>query len=122
MAFANDRAKTKGFKRMTNQEFKARTPFLDETDHEYYADWFEPAYMGARAMDKDDFCIMLKIKSVRKFVQSVSEAFRANEAIEKDLSKQLTYEMACNRELRSKIDGLRKNISLIQATCDRAIA
>lgn len=107
---------------MQKQEFETRTPFLDETDHENYEEWFEPAYMGARTIDKDDFCAMLKNKAARNFAKSVSEEFRANEAAMKDLAKGLAYEKECNRAMRSKIEDLLKSITLIQATCDRAVA
>lgn len=107
---------------MQKQEFEKRTPFLDQTDHDHYADWYEPAYMGAKNIDKDDFCAMLKDKTVRKFVQTVSEAFNANEATEKDLAKEICYLKECHHTLQGKNAELRKSISLIQATCDRAVA
>ena len=122
MGSSEDMGKNERNKTMQMQEFVKRTPFLDKTDHDHYADWFEPAYMGAKNIDKDDFCAMLKDKTVRKFVQTVSESFRANEATEKELAKELVYQKECNRALRSKIDELCKSISLIQATCDRAVA
>lgn len=106
---------------MTNQEFEARTPFLDKTDHENYADWFEPAYMGARDIDKDDFCAMLKNETVRKFVRIVGEAFKANEATKKDLAKACIYIKECKHALQQKYEGLRKAVLLISANCDRAL-
>lgn len=107
---------------MQKQEFEKRTPFLDKTDHENYADWFEPAYMGARNIDKDDFCAMLKNETVRKFVRAVSEAFKANEATEKDLAKECLYLKDCHRTLQKKNADLRKAVSLISANCDRVLS
>jgi len=106
---------------MQKQEFEKRTPFLDKADHENYADWFEPAYMGAKNIDKDDFCAMLKDETVRKFVRAVSEAFRANEATEKDAMKEQLYLRDCVRTLNGKNAELRKALSLISADCDRAL-
>ena len=107
---------------MQKQEFEKRTPFLDQTDHDHYADWYEPAYMGAKNIDKDDFCAMLKNETVRKFVRAVSEAFKANEATEKDLTKECLYVKGCNHALQKKCEGLRKAVSLISANCDRVLA
>ena len=106
---------------MQKQEFEKRTPFLDKTDHENYADWFEPAYMGAKNIDKDDFCAMLKDEKVRNFVRVVSEAFRANEATEKDAMKEQLHLRGCVRALNEKNAELRKALSLILADCDRAL-
>lgn len=106
---------------MQKQEFEKRTPFLDKTDHENYADWFEPAYMGAKNIDKDDFCAMLKNETVRKFVRAVSEEFRANEATERAAMKEQLYLRDCVRMLGEKNAELRKVLSLISTDCDRAL-
>lgn len=107
---------------MNVEEFKKRTPFLDKVDYDNYSDWYEPAYMEAQSTSKDDFCAMLKDETVRKFVFSVSAAFRANAAAKRDLAKEFSYQRECNRVLRGKVERLRKSISLIQATCDRALS
>ncbi len=122
MGSSEDMGKNERNKTMQMQEFVKRTPFLDKTDHDHYEDWFEPAYMGAKNIDKDDFCAMLKDKTVRKFVQTVSEAFKANEATEKNLTKEICHLKECQHALQGKNAELRKSISLIQATCDRAVA
>lgn len=106
---------------MQKQEFEKRTPFLDKTDHENYANWFEPAYMGARNIDKDDFCAMLKNETVLKFVRDVSESFMASEATKKELAKECLYIKECNHALRQKCEGLRKAVSQISANCDRVL-
>lgn len=107
---------------MQKQEFEKRTPFLDKTDHENYADWYEPAYMGAKDIDKDDFCVMLKDETMRRFVRAVSQAFKASEATEKDFAKEVIYLKDCHRTLQKKNADLRKAVSLISANCDRALA
>ena len=122
MGSSEDMGKNERNKTMQMQEFVKRTPFLDKTDHDHYEDWFEPAYMGAKNIDKDDFCAMLKDKTVRKFVQTVSEAFKANEATEKDLTKECLYVKGCNHALQQRCEGLRKAVSLISANCDRVLA
>lgn len=106
---------------MQKQEFEKRTPFLDKTDHENYADWFEPAYMGAKDIDKDDFCAMLKDETTRRFVRAVSQAFKASEATEKDFAKEVIYLKDCHRTLQKKNADLRKAVSLISENCDRVL-
>ncbi len=107
---------------MQSQEFEKRTPFLDEADHKNYADWFEPAYMAAKNIDKDDFCSMLKDKTARRFVRMVSEAFRDSEAAERDAARERFRLRDCARTLGEENDGLRKALSQISADCDRALA
>ena len=106
---------------MQKQEFEKRTPFLDKTDHENYADWFEPAYMGAKDIDKDDFCAMLKDETTRRFVRAVSQAFKASEATEKDFAKEVIYLKDCHRTLQKKNADLRTAVSLISAHCARVL-
>lgn len=107
---------------MERQEFKDRTSFLGEDDHAHYEDWFEPAYMCAATVDKDDFCAMLKDERVRKFVMSVSGAIVAYEKSAKELAASRRRLEDGVQEMADKFHALRKAISLIQSTCDRAIA
>lgn len=119
---------------MMLNEFKARTAkFLPDEDIARYGEWYEPAYMAAGTVDKDDFCAALKDQRVRQIVSALSlELTRRADAmkrVEEDLRqarKQIADDRARHEakvaEVEGKAEWLAKQLSTIQSVCDRALA
>lgn len=106
---------------MNQQEFKSRTgEFLTADEINRYAEWYEPAYMAAQGIDKDDFCAILKDKAVRVFVREVSMAFLRDESRNAALLDQIERKDILLRARDAKIDRYRNALLLVSATCDRA--
>jgi len=119
---------------MMLNEFKARTAkFLPDEDIAHYGEWYEPAYMAAGTVDKDDFCAALKDQRVRQIVSALSlELTRRADAmkrVEENL-RQARQQIADERaryeakiaEVEGKAEWLAKQLSMIQSVCDRALA
>lgn len=107
---------------MTRQEFERRTAgFIGKSEIDYYEECFEPAYMAAKTVDKDDFCKMLEDPLVRKFVRAISVVLRADGAIVKDAENEQQRLRNCVMVLNERNAELRKALSLISANCDRAL-
>lgn len=108
---------------MNQKEFSDRTKkFLPEEEMARYGEDFEPAYMACDFIDKDDFCAILKDERVRKVVASFSKYVLDTRANEKNSAKSFN-DMVGQRDLAVfNVDGFRKCVALIQATCDRALA
>ena len=118
---------------MMIQEFKKRVEkFMPAEEIERYADDFEPAYMAAGNVDKDDFCAVLKDERVRKMVASLAHELvkRAGDLkAEWEIRQREKNEAASARmayadkmaELEGKVEVLEKQLSLIQSVCDRAL-
>ena len=112
---------------MTLQEFRKRTEkFLMPEAIASYAEYFEPAYMEMANMDKDDFCAALKDEAARNIVIAFSAYIVATREREKAVEGQnLAKLQSLNAALQNAEDfaaKLRKAVTLIQATVDRALA
>ena len=119
---------------MMMQEFKKRTEkFLPQELIEDYADSFEPAYMAAGGVDKDDFCAVLKDERVCNIITALSAELRSRaeqikgctETIRKyraDLAAAEARHTDQLAEEQGKVELLFKQLSLVQSLCDRALA
>lgn len=119
---------------MMMQEFKKRTEkFLADDEISKYADNYEPAYMAAQTVDKDDFCAILKDERVRRVICGVSAELRKLEAELRSSTETIRMLNASRAESnakhaeellveRGKVEVLFKQLSLVQAVCDRALA
>ena len=112
---------------MNLDEFRTRTgTFLSKEEQERYAEDFEPAYMNAEETTKDDFCEMLKDKTVRAFVAQISKSLRTKDtAMEGAWQERERY----RNELQSvknanakKIYELGQGLKQIASTVDRVLA
>lgn len=105
---------------MNATEFKARTEkFLSAEEINRYEEWYEPAYMAAAQIDKDDFCKMLKDPAVRKFVLEMSCAVLSYHDQLKSLEEQHKALQGLRHDAEHTAEKYRKAILLISATCDR---
>ncbi len=119
---------------MMLNEFKARTAkFLPDEDAAKYAEWYEPAYMAAETVDKDDFCAVLKDGRVRQIITMLSlELTRRADGIKgfgeelRQARQQIADERARYEAKIAEVEGraewLAKQLSTIQSVCDRALA
>ncbi len=93
---------------------------------ERYAEDFEPAYMEAGDVDKDDFCAMLRDEGVRRFVVCVSHALNKQDGTITRLYRESHEANAAHEvEIRKAYEAVRhasEAIRLISTTCDRALA
>lgn len=106
---------------MNQEEFKSRTKnFLTAEEIRHYDDWYEPAYMTAEGIDKDDFCSMLKDEKVRIFVREMSKGVQRHEAQNAALRKEAGQREKLIQAYNEDISAYRKALLLISATCDRA--
>lgn len=108
-------------------EFTNRTKkFMPAEQIERYAEDFEPAYMEAGDVDKDDFCAMLRDEGVRRFVACISHALnKQGETIARLCRKSNEATAAHEVESRKAYEAIRhasEAIRLISTTCDRALA
>ena len=119
---------------MTMQEFKKRTEkFLPQDLIDDYADSFEPAYMAAGGIDKDDFCAVLKDDRVCNIITALSAELKsraadikgANETIRQFREEKAAAEAHHADQLmesQNKVEVLIKQLSILQSMCDRALA
>lgn len=119
---------------MMLNEFKARTAkFLPDEDIARYGEWYEPAYMAAETVDKDDFCAVLKDGRVRQIITMLSlELTRRADGIKgfgeelRQARQQIADERARYEAKIAEVEGraewLAKQLSTIQSVCDRALA
>ena len=105
---------------MTANEFKSRTEkFLSAEEISRYEEWYEPAYMAAAQIDKDDFCKMLKDPVARKFVLEMSCAVLDHRDQLKSMEEQHKVLRGLQYDAEQAAAKYRKAILLISATCDR---
>lgn len=105
---------------MNANEFKSRTEkFLSAEEINRYEEMFEPAYMAAQGIDKDDFCKMLKDPASRKFVVEMSCAVLDHRDQLKGLENQYKEMQRLRYVAEEAAAKYRKAILLISATCDR---
>ena len=106
---------------MNQEEFKSRTEkFLTAEEIRHYGDWYEPAYMTAEGIDKDDFCAMLKDEAARIFVREISKGVKRHEAQNAALRKEVEQRGNLLHEYAEDVKKYRKALLLVSATCDRA--
>ena len=112
---------------MNIQEFRTRTEkFLSKEEIERYGEDFEPAYMAAGNVDKDDFCASLKNPVARRVIVALTHALASEQAAYKTAADDRKrdrehYELETSMQAM-EISRLRKALSLIASTCDRAMA
>lgn len=112
-----------GAKTMNINEFRTRTEkFLPAEEINQYELDFEPAYMNAECIDKDDFCAVLKDKKARALVVALSHALTSME--EKLENAHHTIEMVNSdkKDLHEKNAKLQHALAVISSTVDRATA
>ena len=106
---------------MNANEFKIRTEkFLPAEEINHYEMWYEPAYMSAQGIDKDDFCRMLKDPVARKFVREVSCLVADRDQREKDAAATRERLLEVKAHVEIERDRYRDALKLISATCDRS--
>lgn len=111
---------------MSINEFLERTKtFMKLKDPQEYHNYYEPAYMVANSVDKDQFCATLKDENVRKmvvdFVKHISALKKQIKAKEDELA-QFNHDYGMTMRARKDIEEKLVNaLRLISATCDRAL-
>lgn len=108
---------------MTREEFAKRTAkFLTADEAADYETDYEPSYMAADGIDKDEFCSMLKDPAVRRLVRAVSHALLAKDALKGEFYREWKSAVAeRDAEAERKAEVL-KAVSLVAAMCDRTMA
>lgn len=112
---------------MNIDEFRNRTEsFLSKEEIARYDLDFEPAYMNAEGTTKDDFCEMLKDKTVRAFVVQISKALCTKDTVKEGACQERER---YRNELQSvknanaeKIYELEQGLKQIASTVDRVLA
>jgi len=119
---------------MNIQEFRSRTAkFLPEDEIARYGEAYEPAYMAARYVDKDDFCAVLKDERVRRIVTGLSATLtslygqikderRESASLRRKLGETASQHGEAMAVAEGAAEALRKQLSVIQSLCDRALA
>ncbi len=108
---------------MTLEEFRKRTAkFLTADEIADYETDYEPAYMAADGVDKDDFCAVLKDGRVKTLVRAVSRSLLAKDALKGEFYREWKSALAeRDGEAERKAEVL-KAVSLVAAMCDRVMA
>lgn len=108
---------------MQRSEFEERTEsFLTDEEMDRYEEDFEPAYMECEELDKDEFCSILKDKTVRNLVMAFSQYVLCARAREKDAARCFKDMLGQRDAEKERADRMEKCIALVQSTCDRAMA
>lgn len=112
---------------MNINEFRSRTgAFLSKEEQERYEVDFEPAYMNAEGTTKDDFCEMLKDKTVRAFVVQISKALRTKDTMKEgacEARERYRNELQSVKNANAeKIYELEQGLKQIASTVDRVLA
>lgn len=107
---------------MNIEEFGKRTAkFLTKEEVADYESDYEPAYMAAEGIGKDDFCAMLKDTMTRAFVKSVSRALLAKDELVGQFHREWKSALEeRDEEAMRKVAAL-KAIEAVSAMCDRAM-
>ena len=108
---------------MNINEFRARTEkFLSPEEIGNYEVDFEPAYMNAECIDKDDFCAVLKDKNARAVIVALSHALTSMEEKLENAHKAIDMVNSDKRDLLAKNAKLQHALAVISSTVDRATA
>lgn len=108
---------------MNIHEFRKRTEkFLSPEEIGHYEVDFEPAYMNAECIDKDDFCAVLKDKKARALVVALSHAVTAGEMKLENASHTIAMVESDKKALHERNAKLQHALTVISSTVDRAIA
>ena len=106
---------------MNANEFKSRTEkFLSVDEINHYETWYEPAYMAAQGIDKDDFCRMLRDPVTREFVCEVSCMVADRDQRKKDEAATRERLLEVKAYVEIERDRYRDALKLISTTCDRS--
>ena len=106
---------------MNANEFKIRTEkFLTADEISHYETCYEPAYMAAQGIHKDDFCQMLKDPTVRAFVREVSCMVADRDQREKAAAATREHLLEVKAHVEIERDRYRDALKLISTTCDRS--
>jgi hypothetical protein len=107
---------------MDFKEFRDRTKtFLGEVSIESYGANYEPAYMSLDYVDKNDFCNALQDNVVRKIVTGFSEYVVKSRVALQDAMCDHKALAETVKSLTDQNEYLRKQLSLLQSICDRAL-
>lgn len=108
---------------MMLEEFRKRTTkFLTADEIADYETDYEPAYMAADGVDKDDFCAVLKDERVRTLVRAVSRSLLAKDALKREFYREWKSALVERDEEAERKAEVLKAVSLVAAMCDRAMA
>ena len=108
---------------MNINEFRTRTEkFLPAEEIENYEVDFEPAYMKAETVNKDDFCAALKDKNARAVIVALSHALTSVEMKLKNAHKAIDMVNSDKRDFHEKNAKLQHALAVISSTIDRALA
>lgn len=110
---------------MMQEEFRERTKaFLTDGEIGEYATDYEPAYMAAGTISKDDFCLALKNKTARALVVALSRSLVNIEESHRREVKQLTSRIdvlnSDVNELTTRFQVACAALRSVSSTCDRA--
>lgn len=106
---------------MQLSEFKERVKsFMTEELVQHYETDYEPAYMEAGSIDKDDFCALLKNKTGKEIVEAFSSYVVQTRQVRNADAIHVSTLEAKVKELREKLLQCTKALKLISSTCDRA--
>lgn len=108
---------------MNINEFRSRTEkFLSAEEIKQYEVDFEPAYMNAETVNKDDFCAALKDKKARAVIVEISHALTSKEKSLETAYKAIDMVNSDKRDLHEKNAKLQHALAVISSTVDRATA
>lgn len=112
-----------GAKPMNINEFRTRTEkFLSAEEINQYEVDFEPAYMNAEAVNKDDFCAALKDKNTRVLIVALSHALTSVKMKLENAHRAIDMVNSDKRDLHEKNAKLQHALAVISSTVDRALA
>ena len=107
---------------MDIEEFRDRTEkFLGKVSNESYSASYEPAYMALDYVNKDEFCKALQDEVVQKIVTGFSEYIVKTKVMLKDAKHDRKVISETIESLANQNEYLRKQLSLLQSICDRAL-
>ena len=108
---------------MMIDEFRKRTQkFLTEDEIANYNMLFEPAYMAATDVDKDEFCDMLKDETIRKFVVCMSQELTRRSDVERNIRNEVKEAQIARDEAQELSWRLIKSLKVCAATIDRELS
>ena len=110
---------------MMVEEFERRVEKFIKNPRETFGADYEPAYMEAQEVNKDDFCAILKDERVRALVTDLSHALTTYKGLidgekrKREATERLLKE--ANERAAKAVDVARNSFGLISASCDRAL-
>ena len=108
---------------MLLEEFKKLVEkFIPAEEIERYETDFEPAYMAAETVSKDEFCKILKDETTRRVIEAVSHDLISQQMQIKEITALSEKFKQERNQLADKNSVLRGYLERISAQVDRALS